>query len=218
LRSLTIIHRDAGLLADIERLEDYLKQELNVLTVIYATDESAYISLATKPNFPVLGKRLGKRMKEFQKLIQTLDASQIATFQESGSITLNNETFDHSEIEVLQQPREGTGTLSNRYIAVDLDCDLDDELIRGGYAREIVNRLQQYRKEQNLNVADRIDVRYFTADPELQRAANENRDYIMSQTLCVEFSAVAEAALGPIVKKAEIDERSFAFALDQAES
>jgi isoleucyl-tRNA synthetase len=218
LRSLTIIHRDAGLLTDIERLEDYLKQELNVLAVNYATDESAFISLAAKPNFPVLGKRLGKRMKEFQKLIQALDADQIATLQESGSVTLNGESFDLSEIEVLQQPREGTGTLSNRYISVDLDCDLDEELIRGGYAREIVNRLQQYRKEQNLHVADRIDVRYFAADQELLRAAEENREHIMSQTLCVKFDTAAEGALGPAAKKTEIDGRQFAFVLNKAES
>jgi isoleucyl-tRNA synthetase len=218
LRSLTIIHRDAGLLTDIERLEDYLKQELNVLAVNYATDESAFISLAAKPNFPVLGKRLGKRMKEFQKLIQALDADQIATLQESGSVTLNGESFDLSEIEVLQQPREGTGTLSNRYISVDLDCNLDEELIRGGYAREIVNRLQQYRKEQNLHVADRIDVRYFAADQELLRAAEENREHIMSQTLCVKFDTAAEGALGPAAKKTEIDGRQFAFVLNKAES
>jgi len=123
-----------------------------------------------------------------------------------------------SEIEVLQQPREGTGTLSNRYISVDLDCDLDEELIRGGYAREIVNRLQQYRKEQNLHVADRIDVRYFAADQELLRAAEENREHIMSQTLCVKFDAAAEGALGPAAKKTEIDGRQFAFVLNKAES
>jgi isoleucyl-tRNA synthetase len=157
-------------------------------------------------------------MKEFQKLIQALDADQIATLQESGSVTLNGESFDLSEIEVLQQPREGTGTLSNRYISVDLDCDLDEELIRGGYAREIVNRLQQYRKEQNLHVADRIDVRYFAADQELLRAAEENREHIMSQTLCVKFDTAAEGALGPAAKKTEIDGRQFAFVLNKAES
>ena len=217
LRSLTIIHRDGDLLADIERLEDYLKQELNVQTVHYATDENAYISLAAKPNFPVLGKRLGKRMKAFQQLIQGLGPEDIAALQETGSIELDGETFDLSEIDVLQQAREGTGTLSNRYIAVDLDCELDEELIRGGYAREIVNRLQQFRKEQNLHVADRIKVRFFT-DAELWRAAEENGEYIMNQTLCVAFESVSSVEeLGPLVKRSEIDGRDFAFVMTRVD-
>jgi isoleucyl-tRNA synthetase len=216
LRTLTIIHRDAGLLADIERLEDYLKQELNVLNVRYETDESAYIALTTKPNFPVLGKRLGKRMKEFQKLIQGLSAEQIAGLQEHGEVVLNDETFTSEEIEVLQQPREGTGTLSNRYISVDLDCELDDELVRGGYAREIINRLQQHRKELGLHVADRVAVS-FHADAELQRAAAENRDQIMSQTLTLNFNAVDAEQLGRGVKQTDIDGREFLFTMHKAD-
>ena len=66
LRTLTIVHRDSALLDEIGTLENYLKAELNVKEVRYETDESSYIALYAKPNFPVLGKRLGRRMREFQ--------------------------------------------------------------------------------------------------------------------------------------------------------
>ncbi|MCZ6642992.1 MAG: isoleucine--tRNA ligase [Gammaproteobacteria bacterium] len=212
LRSLTIINRDPELLTNMELLEDYVKAELNVQSISYDADESAYIELVAKPNFPLLGKRLGKRMKEFQTLIQKLSAAQIGELRAEGSITLEGETFDLGEIQVLQQPRPGTNTLSNRFIAVDLDCELDDELVRGGYARAIVNRLNRRRKEMGLHVADRIAVS-FDGDAELLSAASEHSDYIMKETLATTFER--DEWLKNFVDT-EIDGRGFRFRVSQA--
>jgi isoleucyl-tRNA synthetase len=211
LRCLTIIHRDPDLLNEIERLEDYIKSELNVFEVRYESDEGAYIELVARPNFPVLGKRLGKRMKTFQAAIGSLTADEIGRLQETGAIEIDGETFSTDEIQVLQQAREGTGTVSNRFISVDLDCALDEELIRGGYAREIVNRIQQRRKELALNVADRIRV-FHDGDPELVQAAREHADYIAEATLAIEF-AQGEVRGGV---KAEVDGRPFSFRIEKA--
>jgi isoleucyl-tRNA synthetase len=157
----------------------------------------------------LLGKRLGKRMKEFHQSIQALAREQIEGLQSEGFVTVDGETFTREEIEVLQQPRPGTNTLSNGQIAVDLDTSLNDELVRGGYAREIVNRIQRHRKDLALNVADRIEVRY-RGDQELLRAAAEHRDYIMEETLAVSFDA--DEALQDAVD-VTIDERPFRFAV-----
>ncbi len=211
LRCLTIIHRDTEILDGLRRLEDYVKSELNVLAVRYESDENAYISLVAKPNFPVLGKRLGKRMKEFQSAIGALGVEEITALQETGSVEVAGETFSSEEIQVLQQPRPGTHTVSNRFISVDLDCELDEALIRGGYAREIVNRIQQRRKEKGFNVADRIEVVY-EGDPELLQAAAEHRAYIMEATLAVAFEA--GSADGGV--RSEINDRPFRFGLKKA--
>ncbi|HEY5647410.1 MAG TPA: isoleucine--tRNA ligase [Pseudomonadales bacterium] len=211
LRSLTIIHRDTEILDGLKRLEDYVKSELNVLEVRYASDENAYISLVAKPNFPVLGKRLGRRMKEFQAAISALGPEEISRLQETGSIDVAGESFGTDEIQVLQQPRPGTNTVSNRFISVDLDCELDEALIRGGYAREIVNRIQQRRKEMGLNVADRIEVVY-DGDAELLKAAAEHRGYIMEATLAVAYEQ-GPAAAG---MDTAIDERPFRFGVSRA--
>ncbi len=213
LRSLTVVHRDREVLAELEQLEGYVESELNVLEVRYDTDEAAHIEVVAKPNFPVLGKRLGKRMKEFQKAIQGLTPAQIDELQREGSVTLNGERFDSDEIQVLQQPRSGTNTVSNGHIAVDLDTGLDDELVRGGYAREMVNRVQRRRKDMALNVADRIDVRYW-GDDELLRAAREHADYISGETLAVTFEPDAQLADGVEVV---IDERPFRFTVTPRE-
>ncbi|HEX7037149.1 MAG TPA: isoleucine--tRNA ligase [Pseudomonadales bacterium] len=212
LRSLTVVHRDREVLDDVARLEDYVRSELNVREIRYDSDEAAHIELVAKPNFPVLGKRLGKRMKEFQPLIRALTRDEIDALQREGSITLNGETFSNEEIEVLQQPRPGTNTVSNGQIAVDLDTTLDDELIRGGYAREIVNRIQRHRKELGLNVADRIRVGY-DGDAELVRAAREHSEYIMGETLAVVFEQREALADGVAV---EIADRPFRFTLSVA--
>ena len=212
LRELVIVNRDAGLLEQLERLEFYVRAELNVRDVVYETDEQRYIERVAKPNFPVLGKRLGKRMREFQKLIESLSAADIDTLQAGGTIELNGERFDPEEIRVLQQARPGTGTVSNRFIGVALDCTLDDALVRGGYSREIVNRVQRARKDKGLNVTDRIVVR-FDGDGELLAAAGEHRDYIMQETLCTTFER--DEFIDSEVD-AEIDGKSFRFSITKA--
>lgn len=212
LRCLTIIHSDEELLTGLKRLESYVISELNVLEVRYTSDESAFIELVAKPNFPLLGKRLGKRMKSFQAAINGLDAAQISTLQTEGEIELDGEVFSTEEIQVLQKAREGTSTVSNRFISVDLDCSLDDELIRGGYGREIVNRIQQRRKELDLNVSDRINV-IFDGDADLLRAAVEHRETIMQSTLSVTFEQGAVS--GGVT--AEVDGKPFSFSIDRSE-
>ncbi len=207
LRQLVVINRDAALLREIARLEPYIMAELNVLAVAYDTDEQRYIERVAKPNFPVLGKRLGKRMREFKGLIESLSGEDIERLQAGGTIDLHGERFNAEEIFVLQRARPGTNAVSNRFIGVALDCQLDEALVRGGYSREIVNRLQRARKDQGLNVADRVLVR-FDGAPELLAAADEHRDYIMRETLCTTFE---RTALTDAATATEIDGKAFRF-------
>ena len=208
LSRLTIVNSDNALLEDMRSLEGYVRDELNVQSVEYSADESAYIELYAKPNFPLLGKRLGKRMKAFAGVIANLDIGQISELQNNCDIQLTvageSETFSSEEIQVQQQARAGTNTVSNRQIAVDLDCQLTPELIRGGYAREVVNRIQRARKDQGFDVSDRIAVTY-AAQGELAQAIAEHRDYIMGETLCLDLQSADEEALSEGAAVTEID-------------
>ena len=208
LSRLTIVNSDTALLEDMRSLEDYVRDELNVQSVEYSADESAYIELYAKPNFPLLGKRLGKRMKAFAGVIANLDIGQISELQSNGDIQLTvageSETFSSEEIQVQQQARAGTNTVSNRQIAVDLDCQLTPELIRGGYAREVVNRIQRARKDQGFDVSDRVAVTY-AAQGELAQAIAEHRNYIMGETLCLDLQSVDEEALSEGAAVTDID-------------
>ena len=218
LARLTIVNSDAALLEDMRSLESYVRDELNVQSVEYSADESAYIELCAKPNFPLLGKRLGKRMKAFAGAIANLDVGQISELQNNGEIQLTvageSEAFNSEEIQVQQQARAGTNTVSNSQIAVDLDCELTPELIRGGYAREVVNRIQRARKDQGFDVSDRIAVTY-AADGDLAQAIAEHRDYLMGETLCVDLQGAHEEALPDGATDTEIDGHTLRFTIQR---
>ena len=188
LSAITIIHRDESLLEDMKSLEGYVRDELNVREVRYSSDEGGYIDLAAKPNFSLLGKRLGKNMRDYHKKIGAMTFDEISSFQQSGEIRIEEEVFSLEEIEIFQKPKEGTATISNSFIAIELDCELTPELIRGGYAREVVNRIQRARKERGFKVSDRVDVIY-EAQGELGEAMFEMADYIAGEVLALDFKA-----------------------------
>ena len=210
LRTLTIIHRDRALLDAIAELEDYVKTELNVKEVRYEQDESRYIDLYAKPNFPVLGKRLGKRMREFQRHIGALTPAEIADFQEAGTVELDGEAFTTEEIQVFREPKAGANAVSDRLISIDLVCDLDDALIREGFAREAVNRIQRSRKELGLEVSDRIRVIYGGA-PEVVAAVEAHREYVAGEVLAVEFGPGEADGFA-----AQIDGKAFTYGIERA--
>ncbi|GIS69762.1 MAG: hypothetical protein CM1200mP9_05830 [Gammaproteobacteria bacterium] len=186
LSVVTIIHRDRDILEAIRGLEDYVRSELNVKEVRYVIDEAQYIALYAKPNFPLLGKRLGKRMKEYQALIESMTADDIAILHDENEITLGGELFLEEEIQVFREARPGTNVVTDRLISIDLVCDLNDELVIEGYAREAVNRIQRARRESGLDVSDRIRLVY-SGDERLLEALKIHADYVAGETLASEF-------------------------------
>lgn len=186
LSTLVVIHRDDSVLNDIRSLESYVKGELNVKNVVYDSDEGKYINWFAKPNFPVLGKRLGRRMKEFQALIQQLRSDDLEQFQADGSIELNNETFTLDEIKVYREATKGSSVISDSLVSIDLDFSLTQELLDEGIARELVHRIQLTRKELDLNVTDRIKLGYHST-PRLMAIVEQFQHYISSEVLATEI-------------------------------
>ena len=183
---LTVIHRDEALLQEIQRLEDYLAAELNVKKLDYSMDEQSFIHLYAKPNSPVLGKRLGKRFKDFKQAIEALDSETIDAFQASGELELNGEFFGIDDILIYREALAGTNAVSDRFISIDMDCTPNEELLREGRARELVNRIQKSRKDEGLDVSDRIRL-LVQADGKMLAAGEAHQAYIMSETLCLEW-------------------------------
>ncbi len=180
--SLTIVHRDTVLLDEIARLEDYIQDELNAKKVEYSTEENTYIHLYAKPNSPVLGKRLGKRFKDYKQQIEQLSSERIDQLQNEGSITLDGEQFRAEDILIFREAMEGTNAVSDRFISIDMDCTLNESLILEGLAREVVNRIQKSRKDSGFNVSDRINLT-IQAEGQLLTAIQEHGAYIERETL-----------------------------------
>jgi len=158
-----------------------------VKRIEYSIEEDKYINLYVKPNLPVLGKCLGKELNNYSNLIQELDASALNQLQEDGTLTLDDQDFSTDDILVYREAKEGTEALSNRFISIDMDCVLTDDLVDEGLAREVVNRIQKTRKDIGLNVTDRIIID-FSADEKLASAIDKHRDYITRETLCTDLS------------------------------
>lgn len=192
LARLTIIHEDQSMLDEISRLETYIKSELNVKEINYSTAEDEFINLYAKPNSPILGKRFGKEFKTFKNLIENLSVQQLKILQDKGSLNLENEEFSTEDILVFREAKDGTDAVSDRFITIDIDTKLTDELLAEGQAREIVNRIQKTRKDLDFNVADRIKISYHGPDA-LLKIIQSHQEYIGNETLCIDFSVDAKA-------------------------
>lgn len=191
LRELTVIHQDGELLDGINKLENYIKVELNVKEVKYSTDEDHYIKLFAKPNSRVLGKKLGKEFKKYKTLIEALPGDRLKVVEDGKSLNLEGVELNSEDILVYREVKQGTQALTNRYISIDLDCSLDQDLINEGIAREIVNRIQKTRKDLSLNVADRIAL-HFKSGEKIAQIISTYEDYIAKETLTDRFMRLTQ--------------------------
>ena len=186
LPKLSILHRNPKVLKEIAKLETYIKSELNIKELHYAQDEENYINLFAKPNAPILGKKLGKDFALYQKMITDLSTEQCIGLESGKSILLGERKFSPEEILIFREAKKETHTLSNWLISITMNCELNDNLIQEGWAREVVNRIQKTRKNMNLNVSDRITVE-FTAPPSLVSAIKKHHSYISQETLATKL-------------------------------
>ena len=182
LVELKIIHKEKKMLKEIAKLEPFIQSELNVKKISYDTEEEKHIRLYAKPNFPILGKRFGKEMKKFKALIEGLSSEALAAFEDAGSLTLDGEKLSGEEIQVMREALPNTGALSNRWITIELDTRLTDDLVQEGLAREIVSHIQRLRKEKGFHVADHISVGY-SGDASLEKVLQKYSDYVCQETL-----------------------------------
>ena len=213
LSSLTIIHQDESLLKEVSKLEDYIKSELNIKTIKYETDESKSIKLFAKPNSRVLGKRLGKDFGKFMGLIKNLKSETLKTFELEGKLELAGESFTPDDIFVFREPLEGSEALSNKWITIDLDTNLNEDLIQEGLAREVINRIQRTRKELNFNVEDRV-VLSIQATPELSEIISKFSEHIKKETLSTQIKTVETLKDATLF---EVDEHHFHLRVELAD-
>jgi len=192
LKRLTIVHKDQKLLNEINKLSEYIKTELNVKNIELSTDEGNFIKLYAKANLPVLGKKLGKEMGKYKALIEKLTAAQLAELEDEGSLMIEDIKFFPEEVLIFREAKEGTQAMSNRFISVDMDTNLDQDLIDEGIAREISSGIQKQRKSMDFKVDDRITIAFNGNDKMKAILTNPTHaKYIQDQTLA---SAIKEVA------------------------
>jgi len=165
--------------------------ELNVKALEIVSLKGDLISHKAKPNFKVLGPKVGKLMGKVAQVINTFEDAQIKKILKDGyeRIVVEGDEIKimEEDIEVLTEAKEGYAVQADNELTVALDLTITEELYNEGLARELVNRIQNFRKEIELEVTDRIDVGIKTDSKKLLNAIKEKSDYIKSETLTTEI-------------------------------
>ncbi len=178
----------------VERMLELIKEEINVKEIEYISENDDFVHFEMKPNFKVMGPKFGKDMKKLAGHLKTLNGGEIlACFKEGNAFTFDIEGQEFSIVEedvaVSIQQREGFVFESSKENYVALDTTLNEDLILEGYARELVNKIQFTRKENNYDIMDRIAI-FLSGDDEIKKAVDLHADYIKSETLAdsIEFT------------------------------
>jgi isoleucyl-tRNA synthetase len=186
LQKIMIPVFDANQRAEIEAVSDLIKAEVNVKEIELLDDASGILVKQIKPNFKTLGPRFGKDMGLISKEIQNFGQTEIATLEQKGELIIvisgKSITLTLNDVEISSQDIEGWLVANANGITVALDISITDELRKEGIARELVNRIQNIRKDSGFEVTDKIIVK-LEKNPQLEEAILANSEYIKSETL-----------------------------------
>lgn len=182
---------------NFESIIPIIKQEVNVKEVQLLNPEEAsdIIVKAVKPNFKTLGPKLGKDLKAVSQQLQQLSSSQIEELEKNGAITLSGYELNLDDVEIRTQDITGWLVANDGKLTVALDITITPELKSEGIARELVNKIQNLRKENGLEVTDKISLK-IQANEEIERSVNENMEYICSETLTQKLTFVSNTTDG----------------------
>ena len=195
--------------ADMVRsMADLILSEVNVKEMRIVTDEDGVMVKRVKPDFKKLGKKLGKQMKAAAAALAALSQPEIARFTREGAITLSLDGVDTvievADVDIVSEDIPGWEVATDGTVTVALDVTVTDELRREGIARDVVNRIQNLRKERGFNITDKIRLK-FAPNPATDEALDAFADYISRQVLATELTIAPVDELAPDAAVLDID-------------
>ncbi len=175
---------------DILAVSDLIKSEVNVKEIQLLDDASGVLVKRIKPNFKTLGPKYGKDMKLVAAAVNKFTQEDIQKIEREGEISIQienkNSILQLQDVEITSQDIEGWLVASSGKITVALDVTINDELRKEGIARELVNRIQNLRKESGFEVTDKIVIK-LQKDGFVEQAVESNLAYIKTETLTAEL-------------------------------
>jgi isoleucyl-tRNA synthetase len=177
----------------VKSVQNLIMSEVNVKNVEFIRDTTGIVSKKVKPNFKLLGKKVGGKMKEVAAAISEMNAEQIKELETNQNIEIQisdqNYTLLLEEVEIIAEDIEGWLIASDKGWTVALDITITEELMNEGYARELVNKIQNQRKENNLEVTDKILIKIIN-HTFIQNAILSFKKYICNETLATDIMFV----------------------------
>jgi len=215
LQKILIPVLDPAMKKAIEQMEELILAEVNVKEINYITDTEGVISKKVKANFKVLGAKLGTKMKQASALIANLTQAQISSLEKDGSLPLviEGETIQLliNEVDIIAEDIPGWSVAVKSALTVALDITISPELLMEGNARELVNRVQNIRKESNFDLTDKILLE-IEDNTELKKSIIQFSDYICREILAHQIDWVPSIKEGVLV---EINEHQLRISVRQ---
>ncbi len=197
---------------EIKAVSDLIKHEVNIKEIELLEDASDILVKKIKPNFKVLGPRFGKDMKLISNLISNFSAEDIKNIEQNGTLDVEingkSVTLELGDVEITSQDIEGWLVANEGALTVALDVTITEDLRKEGIARELVNRIQNLRKDSGFEVTDRIDVQ-LQNDESVKAAIASNEEYIKSETLTEELQIMDKVNNGIEIAFDEVNTKLF---------
>ncbi|MDE6556856.1 MAG: class I tRNA ligase family protein, partial [Duncaniella sp.] len=199
---------DQARTAALRLIADLIKSEVNVKELRIVSDSDGILVKSVKPDFKKLGPKHGKRMKAVANAVKSLSGAQIADFERNGSITLDIDgepaVIDLADVEIISEDIPGWLVANDGSLTIALDIEITPEMRREGIAREIINRVQNIRKDREYNITDRIRL-VFAPCKATDEAIREYSDYISRQVLAESLTIGPVDAADPEKVSLDID-------------
>jgi isoleucyl-tRNA synthetase len=199
LQKILIPVLDPAMKLSIEQMEELILAEVNVKEINYITETEGVISKKLKPNFKLLGAKLGTMMKQASAVIANLSQNEISELERNGTLTILVEespiTLLINEVDIIAEDIPGWSVAVKGNLTVALDITLSEALLKEGHARELVNRVQNIRKEANFELTDKILLQ-IVDNQHLKESINEFSEYICREILATQIDWVSSLEEG----------------------
>jgi len=204
---------DSSFQEKVEKVKDLILSETNIKDIEFITDTTGIIKKKIKPNFKVLGAKVGKDMKTVAAAIQAMSAEEISELEINGNIALTGTEYviSSADVEIIAEDVEGWQVANLGRLTVALDVHITPELKDEGLARELINRIQNLRKDKGFEVTDRIAVT-LSQNTEIQQAVDNNFSYICTEILADTLKIDNSLAIGEPI---EIDGKNLLLLIEK---
>jgi isoleucyl-tRNA synthetase len=207
LQKILIPILDEATKAQIEAVKDLIKTEVNIKEIVYISDDSGILTKKIKPNFRELGKIYGKQMQAFAAEIGKMSQADINQLEREGEFVVHvNGTASKltlKDVEISSEDIAGWSVAKDGNVTVALDITVTEELREEGIARDLVNRIQNIRKDKGLEVQDKIKVFIQQGDKAVDMAIRKHAAYISGETQATVLELLPQVAQG---EELEIDD------------
>ncbi|MGB3143504.1 MAG: isoleucine--tRNA ligase [Maribacter sp.] len=197
---------------DIEAVSDLIKSEVNVKEIQLLDDASGILVKRIKPNFKTLGPKFGKDMKKIAQTVSGFSQEDIQKIEQEGELSVEIENksiiLQLQDVEITSQDIEGWLVATSGKLTVALDVTINEDLRQEGIARELVNRIQNIRKDSGFEVTDKIDIKMLK-DGFVEGAVAKNIEYIKAETLTADLSFEEKLDKGMEIAFDEVNTKLF---------